>query len=194
MATRNILSDGDKVLLKKSRIVTDFNKRLHILLDDMRETLIAANGLGLAAPQVGVLRRVALIVDTSIEYDKTDDISEDPTEEEIEEHRINQYNKQTIELINPEIIKSEGEQTGREGCLSVPGVNAIVTRPNVVSLRAQDRDGNTFELEVSELAARAVCHEVDHLDGVIFTTVADKILTDEELEEYLAENEQTKSE
>jgi len=189
MGTRNILTDGDKSLLKKSRSVTDFNKRLNILIDDMRETLIAANGLGLAAPQVGVLRRVGLIVDLSIEVDTPEEI----TDENEEEHRINQYNKQIIELINPEIIKVEGEQTGREGCLSVPGVNGIVTRPNVVYLKAQDREGRPFKLEVSELAARAACHEIDHLDGIIFTTIADRILSEEELAEYLEEHEQPQS-
>jgi len=198
MATRNILTDEDKGLLKKSRAVTDFNKRLHVLLDDMRETLIEANGLGLAAPQVGVLRRVALIVDTSIEsgepVDEIDEeISEEILEEIYEKKRIDDYNRQIIELVNPEIIKTEGEQTGREGCLSVPGVNGIVTRPNVVLLTAQDRDGNTFKLEISELAARAACHEIDHLDGIIFTTIADRILTEEELAELAAENNREKN-
>jgi len=161
MATRIILKDGDRGLTKKSRVVTDFNKRLHILLDDMRETLIEANGLGLAAPQVGVLRRVALIVDASLEV-------ESPEE-------------QIIELVNPEIIDRNGEQTGSEGCLSVPGVYGIVTRPETVVIRAQDRYGKTFELEGKELTARAVCHEIDHLDGVVFTSIAERFLTEEEL-------------
>jgi peptide deformylase len=170
MATRNILKDGERGLLKKSRVVTDFNKRLHILLDDMRETLIEANGLGLAAPQVGVLRRAALIVDTSIET------------ESLEE--------QIIELINPEIISTDGEQTGSEGCLSLPGVYGIVMRPEIVKLKAQDRYGNYFELEGKELAARAACHEIDHLDGVIFTSIAERLLTEEELAELTAQREQ----
>jgi len=161
MATRNILKDGDKGLTKKSRVVKDFNKRLHILLDDMRETLIEANGLGLAAPQVGVLRRVALIVDASLET------------ESLEE--------QVVELVNPEIINRDGEQTGSEGCLSVPGVYGIVTRPETVVIRAQDRYGKTFELEGKELTARAVCHEIDHLNGVVFTSIAERLLTEEEL-------------
>ena len=168
MATRNILIDGDSGLRKKSRVVTDFNKRLHILLDDMHETLIEANGLGLAAPQVGVLRRVALIVD----YDEDNESLED----------------QIIELINPEIISCEGEQTTSEGCLSVPGVYGIVTRPESVRVRAQDRNGKTFEFDCHELTARAVCHEIDHLEGVIFTSVAERLLTEEEMEELRAQN------
>jgi len=168
MATRNILLDGDRGLDKKSRIVTDFNKRLHILIDDMRETLIEANGLGLAAPQVGVLRRVALIVDTEVETELMDE--------------------QIIELINPEIINSNGEQTCSEGCLSVPGVYGMVTRPESVTVRAQDRNGRVFEIEVHELTARAVCHEVDHLDGVIFTSIAERLLTEEEIAEITEKN------
>jgi peptide deformylase len=174
MAIRNILKDDDPGLMKKSRVVTDFNKRLHLLIDDMRETLIEANGLGLAAPQVGVLRRVALIVDINIE-------TEFPEE-------------QIIELINPEIINEAGEQTGSEGCLSVPGVYGIVTRPDTVRVRAQDRFGKVFEFEGSELTARAVCHECDHLNGVIFTSLAERILTEEELAEMAAERERIASE
>jgi len=170
MATRNILKDGDKGLSKKSRTVTDFNKRLHILLDDMRETLIEANGLGLAAPQVGVLRRAALIVDTS-----KDDES---------------YEEQIIELINPEIISQDGEQTGNEGCLSLPGIYGIVTRPDYIKIKAQDRYGNMFELEGNELTARAVFHEIDHLDGIVFTSIAERLLTEEELAELAAQREQ----
>jgi len=186
MATRNILKDGDKGLTKRSRVVNDFNKRLHILIDDMRETLIEANGLGLAAPQVGVLRRVALIVDTSIvsEHPEVDDV------ELSEEESLALYNKQIIELVNPEIISRNGEQTGSEGCLSVPGVYGIVTRPEVVVIRAQDRNGKTFELELSEIAARATCHEVDHLDGVIFTSLAERLLSEEELADLAAQKEE----
>ena len=174
MATRNILKDGDRGLEKKSRIVTDFNKRLHILLDDMRETLIEANGLGLAAPQVGVLRRVILIVDT------VDD------EESIEE--------QIIELVNPEIMDSEGDQTGSEGCLSVPGIYGMVTRPETVKVRAQDRFGKAFEFEGHELTARAVCHEIDHLEGKLFTSIAERLLTEEELEEMAEQNKKREEE
>jgi len=173
MATRNILKDEDVGLRKKSRVISDFNKRLHLLLDDMRETLIEANGLGLAAPQVGVLRRAALIVDTSIESEFIDD--------------------QIIELVNPEIINTEGEQTGSEGCLSLPGVYGIVTRPNTVKVKAQDRYGETFEIEGNELTARAVCHEIDHLDGIVFTSIAERLLTEEEMAELAAKNEQTET-
>ena len=167
MAIRNILRDGDPSLLKKSRAVTDFNSRLHVLLDDMRQTLLEANGLGLAAPQVGVLRRAVLIVDLSID-------SEEPKE------RI-------IELINPVILAKSGEQTGSEGCLSVPGVYGIVRRPELVKIKAQDRYGNSFELWGKDLTARAICHEIDHLDGTVFTTLAERFLTEEELEEMAAQ-------
>ena len=159
MALRNIVKQGDSVLNQVCRPVTKFDKRLHILLDDMEETLLAANGVGLAAPQVGVLRRVVLV----------------DTGEEI------------LELINPEIIRTEGEQTGLEGCLSVPGKYGIVTRPNFVTVRAQDRFGEWFEAEGEELIARCFCHELAHLDGQLYLEVADRMLTQEELEEL--ENE-----
>jgi len=161
MAIRNILQGNDPALRKRCRAITDFNRRLHVLLDDMRETLIGANGLGLAAPQVGVLRRVALIVDLDI-------VTESPEE-------------QIVELVNPEIVSESGEQSGSEGCLSVPGVYGIVKRPETVAVRAQDRYGKSFELEVSKLAARAACHEIDHLNGVVFTSLAERILSEEEL-------------
>jgi len=167
MATRNILTEGERGLNKKSRAVTDFNQRLHILLDDMRETLIEANGLGLAAPQVGVLRRVVLVVDTEADEEFIDD--------------------QIIELINPEIIDRSGEQSCSEGCLSVPGVYGIVARPETVKIKARDRYGKSFELTGSELTARAICHELDHLEGVLFTSIAERILTDEELAEMNAQ-------
>ena len=170
MAIRNILDGDDPSLKKNSRAVTDFNRRLHILLDDMRETLIEANGLGLAAPQVGVLRRAVLVVDTSIET----------------EDAMNQI----VELINPEIVAKSGEQTGSEGCLSVPGVYGLVKRPDFVRVRAQDRFGNDFELWGKQLTARALCHEIDHLNGVIFTSLTDHILSAEELEQLAAEREQ----
>ena len=162
MAIRGILQGNDPALLKKSRVVADFNKRLHILLDDMRETLLEARGLGLAAPQVGVLRRAILVVDTSIETDNPEE--------------------QIIEMVNPEIIARSGEQSGSEGCLSVPGVYGIVQRPMLVRVTAQDRDGNEFELWGKELTARAICHEIDHLDGILFTSIAERFLTDEEME------------
>lgn len=159
MALRKIVEVGDECLLKKCRPVTEFNKRLHELLDDMAETLTDASGAGLAAPQVGVLRRVCLVLD-----------------EDSEEY---------LELINPEIIETRGEQTGIEGCLSLPGKWGIVERPNYVRVRAQDRDGNWFEAEGEELTARAFCHEIEHLDGHLFSDHVEHFLTDEELEAYM---------
>ena len=164
MALRNIVLQGDECLSKVCRPVTEFNPRLHQLLDDMRETLIEANGAGLAAPQVGVLRRVCLVLD-----EENDDF---------------------VELINPEIIDQQGEQTGLEGCLSIPGKYAIVTRPNRVRVRAQDRNGKTFEMEREGLTARAFCHETEHLDGHLFVEHTDHILTDEELQAYIEQEEE----
>ena len=155
MALRNIVKQGDECLQKVCRPVTEFNSRLHTLLDDMTETLVDSGGVGLAAPQVGVLRRVCVVMNE---------------EEEI------------IELVNPEIVATEGEQTGLEGCLSVPGRFGIVTRPYVVRVRAQDRNGNFFEVEDEELTARCFCHELDHLDGILYTHVMERLLTEEELE------------
>ncbi len=163
MAMRNIREEGDSILLKHCRPVTDFNRRLHVLLDDMRDTLLDADGVGLAAPQVGVLRRAVLVMDTN---------REDLSPEE-----------QIIELVNPEIIETEGEQEGKEGCLSVPGVYGIVKRPERVRVRAQDRFGKWFEAEGTGLTARCFCHELDHLDGHLFTERAERFLTQEELEE-----------
>ena len=163
MALRNIVEKGDAVLAKNCRPVTEFNEKLHTLLDDMADTLIKANGLGLAAPQVGMLRRAVLVVETNHPDDEDDYI---------------------IELINPEIIARSGEQSGPEGCLSVPGVYGWVTRPDVVTVRAQDRDGEWFELTGEGLTARAFCHELDHLDGILFDSVADHIMSEEELDEY----------
>ncbi|MDR2591117.1 MAG: peptide deformylase [Oscillospiraceae bacterium] len=167
MALRNILKDDDPGLSKKSRTITSFDKRLFTLLDDMRETLVNADGLGLAAPQVGVLRRVALIADTTIEAETLDE--------------------QIIELINPEIIFEDGEQCGSEGCLSIPGVYGLVSRPNTVKIKSYDRHGKEFELETSALTARAIFHEIDHLNGVLFTDIMERLLTDEEIEEMKTE-------
>lgn len=160
MALRNILTEGNPRLKKVSRPVKDFDERLFTLLDDMQDTLIDSQGVGLAAPQVGVLRRLFLV----------------DTGEEI------------LECINPEIIETSGEQTGLEGCLSVPGKYGIVTRANVVKIRAQDRNGEWFEAEGEELIARCFLHEYDHLDGKLYTEVAERMLTKEELEE-LAQTE-----
>lgn len=153
MALRKILTDAEPALHKVCKPVEVFDKKLHTLLDDMRETLIESGGVGLAAPQVGILRRVVLV-----------DI-----EEEI------------LELINPTMVETDGEQVGAEGCLSVPGKYGLVKRPYYAKVRAQDRDGNWYEAEGEELIARCFCHELDHLDGIIYTEVMDRYLTEEEL-------------
>ena len=164
MALRTIVEVGDDCLAKVCRPVTAFNSRLHALLDDMTDTLIEAAGAGLAAPQVGILRRVCIVMDEdSGEY---------------------------LELVNPEIVFTEGEQTGLEGCLSVPGRYGIVTRPYVVCVRAQDRDGNFFEVEDEDLTARCFCHELEHLDGHLYTEHIDHFLSEEELQEYFAGEEE----
>ncbi len=140
MAIRNIVKHGDEVLTKKCRTVEKFDERLETLIEDLFDTLYESGGAGLAAPQVGVMRRVAVI-----------DIDDNP-----------------YELVNPEIIATEGEQTGAEGCLSYPGKFGIVTRPMKVRVKAQDRHGEWHEYEGEELLARAFCHETDHLDGNMF--------------------------
>ena len=173
MALRNILTDNDPTLRKKSREVTDFNERLHILLDDMRQTLTEENGLGLAAPQVGILRRAAIIIDPTIE---------DESGEE-----------QMIELINPVMITHSDEQTGIEGCLSFPGEYGIVTRPNFVEIRAQDRFGNFFSYTGEEIVARAICHELDHLNGLVFVDLVKRLLSEEEIQEYIDKMEAKKA-
>ena len=154
MGLRKILTDKDPALHKVCKPVTKFDDKLHKLLDDMAETLVEANGVGLAAPQVGILRRVVIV---------------DVGEEEM------------LELINPTLVETSGEQTGVEGCLSVPGKYGLVTRPNYAKVSAQDRDGNWFEAEGEELIARCFCHELDHLDGIVYTQVMDRFLTEEEL-------------
>jgi len=163
MALRNIVEKGDKVLDKRCRPVTKFDAKLWTLLDDMAETLTRADGVGLAAPQVGILRRACLVLETNVP--------------EGEEARI-------IELINPEILERSGSQEGPEGCLSLPNVFGWVERPAHVKVRAQDRSGNWFEAEGDGLTARAFCHELDHLDGILFDSLADHIMDDEELDEY----------
>ena len=154
MGLRKILTDKDPALHKVCKPVESFDKKLHKLLDDMRETLEESNGVGLAAPQVGILRRVVL-VDTG---------------------------EEVLELINPEMLETDGEQVGPEGCLSVPGKYGLVKRPYWAKVRAQDRNGNWYEAEGEELIARCFCHELDHLDGIVYTEVMDRFLTEEELE------------
>ncbi len=140
MAIREIREKGDEILYKKCKAVVKFDEKLHILLDDMYETMQSRDGVGLAAPQVGILKRAVVI-----------DVGDGK-----------------IELMNPEIVEESGEQTGSEGCLSVPGVFGEVTRPNVVTVKAQDRDGKWFKITGKELLARAFCHEIEHLDGKLF--------------------------
>ena len=161
MARRNILTKEEPGLYKHCRPVTDFNARLHQLLDDMADTLSNENGVGLAAPQVGVLRRAVIVLETNV-----------PEGED----------EYLIELVNPEIIESSGEQFGAEGCLSVPGEYGMVRRPMNVKVRAQNRNGEFFEVEGTGLTARCFCHEIDHLDGIVFTSKCERMLSEEELE------------
>lgn len=160
MALRNIVTKGEKILTKVCRPVSKFDDRLHTLLDDMADTLQEANGVGLAAPQVGILRRAAIVLETNVE--------------EGEEEFV-------VEFINPEIIEFSGEQTGAEGCLSVPNEYGIVTRPDYVRARAQDRNGEWFEYEGTGLTARCMCHEFEHLDGHLFIEKCERMLTQEEI-------------
>lgn len=140
MAIREIRTKEDEILYKTCKQVIKFDEKLHILLDDMYDTMASHDGVGLAAPQVGILKRAVVI-----------DVGEGK-----------------LELINPEIIEQSGEQTGNEGCLSVPGVWGEVTRPNVVTVKAQDRNGKWFKITGEGLLARAMCHEAEHLDGKLF--------------------------
>lgn len=155
MGLRKILTEEEPALHKVCKPVEKFDAKLHKLLDDMADTLVDSNGVGLAAPQVGILRRVVLV----------------DTGEEI------------LELINPTLLETSGEQVGAEGCLSVPGKYGLVKRPYYAKVRAQDRNGNWFEAEGEELIGRCFCHELDHLDGILYTEVMERFLTDEELEE-----------
>ena len=153
MGLRKILTDKDPALHKVCRPVEKFDRRLHKLLDDMVETLVDSGGVGLAAPQVGILRRV-VVVDTG---------------------------EGILELVNPSLVKTEGEQVGAEGCLSVPGKYGLVKRPYYAKVRAQDRNGDWYEAEGEELIGRCFCHELDHLDGIIYTEVMERFLTEDEL-------------
>lgn len=155
MALRKIVTEGDDILLKKCRAVEKFDEKLWNLLDDMVETLHDSGGVGLAAPQIGVMRRVCVI-----------DIGEG-----------------VFEFVNPEIISAEGEHNVVEGCLSSPGEFGIVTRPVKVKSKAYDRYGNEFTVEGEDLFAQAMCHEFDHLDGVLFKSKVIRMLSPEELEQ-----------
>ena len=159
MGLRKILTDKEPVLHKICKPVEHFDWKLHKLLKDMKDTLIESGGVGLAAPQVGILRRVVLV-----------DVGVNADEPEI------------LELVNPVLVETDGEQEGPEGCLSVPGKYGLVKRPYYAKVRAQDRNGNWFEAAGEELIARCFCPELDHLDGIIYTQVMERFLTDEELE------------
>ncbi|EMS69349.1 peptide deformylase [Ruminiclostridium cellobioparum] len=154
MAYREIRKDGDEVLRKKSRPVEVIDKKIETLLDDMADTMYKADGVGLAAPQVGILKRIVVI-----------DIGNG-----------------LFEMINPEILEQNGEQDGIEGCLSVPGTSGEVVRPMHVKVRYTDRNGEPVILETEELFARAICHELDHLDGILYKDKAHKMFTAEEIE------------
>ena len=163
MALRTILEDRDPALHKVCRPVTRFDQRLWDLLDDLKETLADANGAGLAAPQVGILRRAVIVVDD---------------------------NGEMLELVNPEIIDQKGEQDGLEGCLSVPGKWGYVKRPEWVKVKAQDRSGNWFEVDGKDVTARCFCHELGHLDGHLYVELTDRLYTNEELDAMAQEDEE----
>jgi peptide deformylase len=151
MAIRNIRTDDDPILRKKSRVVENFDEKLWLLLDDMKDTMYQAEGVGLAAVQVGILKRIVVI---------------DCTGEDL------------LVMINPKIIETSGEQTGGEGCLSVPGKSGIVTRPNYVKAIAYNENMELYEIEGTELLARAICHELDHLDGHLYVEKVEGDLVD----------------
>jgi len=167
MSVRKIIQRGDPVLTKKAHPVTDFDEKLHSLLNDMIETLGQADGVGLAAPQIGILRRVVIVIDTN-------------------------DNNKTLELINPRIISASGEQEGTEGCLSLMGLYGYVTRPSDVTVEAQDRFGNTFTVRGTGLTARCFCHELEHLDGHLFSEHTDRLYTGDEIDELEREKSDKK--
>ena len=163
MAIRKIVTLGDETLRKHCKPQEKFDKRLATLLKDMADTMYKAEGVGLAAPQVGILRRIAVV-----------DVTED--------------HSGLLEMVNPEIIERQGEQTGREGCLSVPGRQGVVTRPMKIKARFQDKNGDSYELETEGFEARAICHELDHLDGTLYIDVMDRELTEEEIQGHIPED------
>ena len=165
MSLRKILTRGDPALTKACRPVEKFDQKLHWLLDDVKVTLENAGGVGLAAPQIGILRRVVVVQDA-------------------EEHMV--------ELVNPVIVSQSGEQEGWEGCLSVPNQYGWVTRPNQVTVRAQDREGKFFEVSGEELVARCFCHELEHLDGHLFVEHVGELYSSEEIDAMEAEQESGK--
>lgn len=150
MAVREIIKDPDPILYKKCHAVTKFDRKLASILEDMAQTMLAANGVGLAGPQVGILKRIVTI-DTG---------------------------EGALVMINPKIIESSGSQTGEEGCLSLPGKSGVVTRPSHVKARAFDEEMQEYEIEADDLLARAICHELDHLDGHMYTELVEGELHD----------------
>ncbi len=163
MAIRRILTQGDPALNKVCHPVSNFDDKLADLLDDLKETLTKANGVGLAAPQIGILRRAVIVVDE---------------------------NGQMLELVNPEIIDQKGEQDGLEGCLSIPGKWGYVKRPEWVKVKAQDRNGSWFEVEGRDLTARCFCHELSHLEGHLYVELTERLYTSEELDAMEPEDEE----
>lgn len=166
MAIRNIRTENDEILRKKCREIKEMTPKLRILIDDMLETMYEANGVGLAAPQVGILKRI-VVIDVGDEHGQ-------------------------IVLVNPVILETSGSQTGGEGCLSIPGKTATVTRPNYAKVKAFDRDMNEIVIEGTELLARAICHECDHLEGVLYIDKAESEVMDKDkyYERYSKEQEQ----
>ena len=164
MGTRKIVTIGDNTLRKACKAQEKFDHRLAVLLKDMADTMYKAEGVGLAGPQVGILRRVAVV-----------DVTED--------------HSGLLELVNPVILETEGTQTGREGCLSVPGRQGVVTRPMKIRAQYQDRTGQWMEIETEGFEARAICHEVDHLDGKLYIDRMDRELTKEEIEGHIPEDD-----
>ena len=167
MAVREILTRGESALTKVCHPVTKFDQKLWDLIDDMKETLAEAGGVGLAAPQVGILRRVVIVINEADEV---------------------------LELVNPEIVAQQGEQDGLEGCLSVPGLWGFVKRPEWVKVKAHDRFGREYEAEGTGLTARCFCHELSHLDGHLYTELTDKLYNSEELDELMDEQAQEEME
>ena len=166
MALRTIRELGDPVLEKKAKAVKEMTPKIRQLIEDMKETMYDADGVGLAAPQVGMLKRI-VVIDVSAEQD------------------------QPIVMINPEIVGQDGEQTGWEGCLSVPGKSGQVTRPQHVVAKALNEDMEEFTIEGEDLLARAICHELDHLEGHVYVELVEgKLYTNEELEELAAKEEE----
>jgi peptide deformylase len=170
MALRKVVLEGDAILRKKSKTVTNFGSRTHLLLDDMWETMKECDGIGLAAPQVGVLRRVVIIDVTPPAGAESEAEAEDAEPEKVETRREERY-----ELINPVILETEGETCEDEGCLSLPGIIGRVRRPARVKVKAVDRNGNEIIVEGEGLLAKAISHELDHLEGVLFTDIAESV-------------------